>query len=46
MYTLESLLHAGNTLNEEQQDVLKYMLTKGYKSFKVLSNGTRRFSYQ
>jgi len=44
MYTIESLLHAGDTLNEEQLNILNYMLNKGYKTCKLLPNGTRRYS--
>ncbi len=44
MYTIESLLHAGNTLTEEQQDILNYMINKGYKTVTLLPNGTRRYS--
>lgn len=44
MYTIESLLHAGNTLTEEQQDILNYMINKGYKTCKLLPNGARRYS--
>lgn len=43
MYTIESLLHAGNP-TEEQQDILNYMLDKGYKTCKLLPNGTRSYS--
>lgn len=44
MYTIESLLHAGDTLNEEQQDILNYMLNKGYKTVTLFPNGARRYS--
>jgi len=43
MYTIESLLHLGNP-TKEQQDILNYMLAKGYKSCKLTSKGTRSFS--
>lgn len=42
MYTLESLLHLGNPTSE-QQDILNYMLDKGYKSCKLTNKGTRRY---
>jgi len=45
MYTLESLLHAGDTLNEEQIDIRNYMLKKGYLSCKLTPRGTRKYSY-
>lgn len=44
MYTIESLLHAGDTLNEEQVDILSYMLNKGYKTVTLFPNGARRYS--
>lgn len=43
MYTIESLLHLGNP-TEEQQDILNHMLDKGYKTVKLLPNGTRKYS--
>ena len=43
MYTLESLLHLGNPTSE-QQDILNYMLDKGYNSCKLTKRGTRRYS--
>jgi hypothetical protein len=43
MYTLESLLHLGNP-TQEQSDILKYMLRKGYKTVKLLSDGTRKYT--
>lgn len=42
MYTIESLLHLGNP-TEEQQDILNYMLNKGYKTCELLPNGTRKY---
>ena len=45
MYTLEALLHLGNP-SEEQSAILKHMLVKGYKSCKLTSKGTRKFSYK
>jgi hypothetical protein len=41
--SIESLLHLGNP-TEEQQNILSYMLTKGYKSVTTLPNGTRKYS--
>lgn len=41
-YTIESLLNLGNP-TEEQQNILSYMFKKGYKSCRMLPNGTRKY---
>lgn len=43
MYTIETLLHLGNP-TAEQADILNYMIVKGYKTCKLLPNGTRKYS--
>lgn len=44
--TLESLLHAGDSLTREQKHILRYMLNQGYKSYTITSRGTRKYSYK